>query len=130
MLVLWAASRTSRVPFLWLGMSWSTLNTPSWLAMMVCLSLSLSLSPPLTLSPSRLSVLLNSLIINFITATAFATQMGFPKEDLHTDYSWYAPPICSILTWPSPMATVALDLGMFLNSGSTICASLTIGYQG
>ena len=53
--------------------------------------LSLSLSFP----PSRLS-LLTSLIIKFITchtATAFAVQMGFPKEDLHTDYSWYVPPL-------------------------------------
>ena len=77
MLALWAASRTSRVPSPWLGMLWSTLNTPSWWAKMVGLSLSLSLSH-------------YNIVISFFhhTATDFATQMGFPVDDLHTNYSW------------------------------------------
>ena len=88
MLAPWAASRTSRVPSLWLGMLWSTLNTPSWWAMMVGLSLSLS-----QYNQEYISILCTLgiiIVINFFhhTATDFATQMGFPVDDLHTNYSW------------------------------------------
>ena len=88
MLVLWAASRTSRMPSLWLDVLWSTLNIPSWLGMMVS-SLSLSLSQSLSESLSLLLLVLCTMLCIIHTATTFATQMGFPKEDLHTDYSWY-----------------------------------------